>query len=264
MLLKDNTFPSTTTYFDKHAELRAIAGSGSWFTEFQPVRFPSIHNFHQLLFLFLRQSLCFFFTGPFVIYIAGYIHSFTAMSFYIILDDHHPTIRLIFLKVENVIPNFEIGSFQFELLQALIDSCDYRVRSGGFDTKVNFYGIDADTLCNYRSNVDFVHFVWEHYERFLLRKFAITILPRDNAPTSLRLEGTRLLYLKHYRAISDGWWKDRDNCVECVYNFHISLQTLSACCQPDDNCSCIVCRRQPPSLRDICFDAYFCNLQHLN
>jgi len=195
---------------------------------FKPSFFLAFKTFTNSFSYFFGEVYAFFFTGPFVIYIAGYIHSFTVMSFDIILDDHHPTIRLIFQNGENVIPNFEIGSFLFELLQALIDSCVYRVRSGDFDTKVIFYGIDAETLYNYRSNVDFVHFVWEHFERFPLRKFAITILPRDNAPTPFRLEGTRLLYLKHYRAISDGCWKDRGNCVECVYNFHISLQNLSA------------------------------------
>jgi len=81
---------------------------------------------------------------------------------------------------------------------------------------VNFYGVDADSRCDYRSIVDFVRFVWEHFERYPIRKLATTFLPLDNAPTLLRLEDTRLLHLKHYRAISDGWWKDRDNCAECL------------------------------------------------
>jgi len=100
MLLNDKEFPSSTTYFDKHAELRAIAGSSSWFTVFQPVRFPCIEHFHQLLFLFLRQRLCFFFTGPFALYIASFLRSLKAMPFFIILNDYHPTIRLIFQKGE--------------------------------------------------------------------------------------------------------------------------------------------------------------------
>jgi len=95
MLIKEKKFPSYTSHFDKNAELCAIAGSGSWFTKFQPVRFPNIQIIRQLLFLFLQQGLCFFFTGPLVVFIAGFIHSFIAVSFFIIVDDH-PTIRLIF------------------------------------------------------------------------------------------------------------------------------------------------------------------------
>ena len=227
MLLNDKEFPSSTTYFDKHAELRAIAGSSSWFTEFQPVRFPSIENFHKLLFLFLQQRLCFFLTGPLVIFVAGYIQSFRALSFFFIILDDHPTIRLIFQKGVNLIPNFEIESFQFTLIQAWNDSCVYQVRCGNFKIIMNIFGVDADSRWDYRSNVDFVHFVWEHYERYPIKKFAITILPRDNAPNPLRLEGTRLLYRKHYRALSDGWWKNRDNCVDCVANFHLSLTAVA-------------------------------------
>ena len=239
----------------------AIEGSSSCFTEFQPIRFPSIENFHKLLFLFLGQSVCFFFTGPLVISVAGYIQSFRTLSFFIILDDH-PNIRLIFQKGVKLIPNFELESFHFTLIQALNESCVYHVGCGNFKIIMNIFCVDADSRCDYRSNVDFVHFVWEHYERYPIKKFAITILLRDNAPIPLRLEGTRLLFLKHYRALSEGWWKDRDNCVECVANFHISLTIVSACQQPADDCLCIVCRRQPPSLRDLCSNAYFHTLQH--
>ena len=53
MLLNGKNFPGSSSYVDKHLALRAIAGSGSLFTEFQPFRFPNIQTFHQLLFLCL-------------------------------------------------------------------------------------------------------------------------------------------------------------------------------------------------------------------
>jgi len=109
MLLNHKEFPASTTYFDKHTELRAIAGSSSWFTEFKPVRFPCAEHFHQLLYLFLRQRLYFFFAGPFVLYIGRFMHSFETMSFYFVLNDHHPTIRKIFQKSANLIPHFQLG-----------------------------------------------------------------------------------------------------------------------------------------------------------
>jgi hypothetical protein len=31
---------------------------------------------------------------------------------------------------------------------------------------------------------------------------------------------------------------------------------------PENGCSCIMCKRQPPSLRDICSDIYFRNIQN--
>ena len=137
------------------------------------------------------------------------------------------------------------------------------MRCGDFKITINFFGVDADdsSFCDFRSNVDFFHFVWENYDKFPIRKFAITILPRDNSPVPFRLEDTRLLYLKHYRALSDGWWNNRENCVQRVGDFHTSLIALSACQLRRDECPCIVCRRQPPSLRDICSNEYFLNLQ---
>ena len=99
-------------------------------------------------------------------------------------------------------------------MQMLNDSCIYRVRNENFNMLMFFYGIDTDSRCNYRSKVNFVHFIWDYFERFSIRKFAITLLPKDSSSTPLHLfdtlvEDTRLLYLRYYRAASDDWWKDR-------------------------------------------------------
>ena len=87
-----------------------------------------------------------------------------------------------------------------------------------------------------------------------MKKYAITILPVDKAPRPLRLIDTslsdaRLLRLQYYRASSDGW-KDEANCDDCVVQFRQHLGHLSNCRLPE-NCSCNICRRQPPSLRNI-------------
>jgi len=127
-------------------------------------------------------------------------------------------------------------------------------------------GIDATSHCNYRSNVDFVHFIWDNFERFSSRKLAITILPSDRVPLPLNLSfalpaTTRLVYLQYYRATSDSPWLDRHNCGECILKHQISLKNFCACRRPDADCSCIACTRQPPSLRNICSDVYFRNIQ---
>jgi len=128
------------------------------------------------------------------------------MSYYIVLKENHPTVRKIFQKSANLIPHFQLGSFHFELFHALDDFCTYHVRCGDFKITIHFYGVDANDsiFCKFRSNVDFVHFVWENHAKFPVKKFTITILPQNNAPVPFRLEDTRLLHLKHYRAFSDG------------------------------------------------------------
>ena len=94
--------------------------------------------------------------------------------------DNHPILKLIFQKYGVEIQNFFIGTFHSELLEALNDMCVYRVRLDNFSMTMSFFGIDADSRCDYRSNVDFVHFMWHNFERFSVRKTAITILPSDN------------------------------------------------------------------------------------
>ena len=79
-----------------------------------------------------------FISGYFTSYVAGFFKFFRAVSVYLVLDDDHPIIRLIFQKSENEIQNFIVGSFHFEILQVLNDSCVYRVRLGNFSAIVYF------------------------------------------------------------------------------------------------------------------------------
>jgi len=58
-----------------------------------------------------------------------------------VLDDHHPIVRLIFQMGPNVIQHFIIGYFHFEHLQTLQDTCIYRVRLGPFSTIFFFIGL---------------------------------------------------------------------------------------------------------------------------
>ena len=138
----------------------------------------------------------------------------------------------------------------------------YRVRLDNFNMTMSFFGIDADSRCDYRSNVDFVHFMWHNFERFSVRKIAITILPSDNRkplfphPFPIPIF-TKLVYLKYYRAFSE-------NCDVCTAIHRETTKHLADCSENESNCSCIMCKLQPPSLRNICSDIYFRNIQNLN
>ena len=136
-----------------------------------------------------------------------------------------------------------------------------------FSTIMFFLDVDPDSRCDYRSKVDFVHFIWDKFERFSIRKFAITIIRSDNVPAPLNLPvalpcSTRLLYFKYYMAASDSLWMDRKNCGEYIIKNRRSLKFISRCRRPGSGCSCIICKRKPPSLRDICSDIHFRNIRH--
>ena len=107
---------------------------------FNPSAFQTYRPFIDSYSYFINMGYAFF-TGRFVGFIAGFLNSFRAVSFFIILDDY-PIIRLIFQKGESIIQNFNIGSFQFDLMQMLNESCIYRVRNENFNMLMFFYGID--------------------------------------------------------------------------------------------------------------------------
>lgn len=260
MVVNEKQFDVSTSYLDTHNQLRSFAGSASWFTEFCPLRFPAEETIHRLLFEFYCHGLCCFLTGTFVYCAAGILNSFRAAALFIALMDT-PLIRLIFQRGPGTIQNFSIKAFGFTLMQSVPeeDIFIYHVTNGYFCMLIFFLGMDTSYGCDYRSSVDFVHLIRENLEQFSIKKYAITLLPSEDAPTPPRLPyasptDTRLLCLKYYRAASDGR-RDSGSCDKCVNDYRLSLQPLSGCHQPYP-CNCIICRWQPPSLRVLCSNSF--------
>jgi hypothetical protein len=105
-------------------------------------------------------------------------------------------------------------------------------------------GIDTSLPCGPLPNVDLVHFSGNNFYRFSYRKYAMALLPS----TTLFSPLSRLVCLKYYRDKSDGW-RHNGNCDDCVTDHQRILRSLTNCRKPDANdCSCIICTRQPPSL----------------
>jgi hypothetical protein len=68
MLVNGEPFNSSTSYLSIYRELRKVAGIASWFTEFQPIRFPAREFIHLLMLEFFRINLCCFMSGPFALW----------------------------------------------------------------------------------------------------------------------------------------------------------------------------------------------------
>ena len=58
----------------------------------------------------------------------------------------------------------------------------------------------------------------------------------------------KLMFLKYYCAESDAW-KDTANCDDCVERHMVVLNPFHAC-DLSPECTCKICKRQPPSLAD--------------
>jgi len=102
------------------------------------------------------------------------------------------------------------------------------------------YGIDITANCDTCSNLDFVTFIWQNFERFNFVRYALTHVRRDY------LALLEMLCLKYYRAESGGWRNDI-LCGMCIARFHTRFQHATSYLRTSD-CRCTVCARQPPSL----------------
>jgi len=151
-------------------------------------------------------------------------------------------VRRIFRQEPDPLDNFYIHGFLFEF-SGVDDDEDiyyYNISCGDFRMSFVFYGIDTTDNCDPSSNLDFVQFIWQNYERFNFAKYSLTLVRRDYPSLP------ELLCLKYYRAESDGW-RDTIYCGSCVTRLQNRLRPMTRCLRPDD-CSCIICRRHPPSL----------------
>ena len=101
-------------------------------------------------------------------YASGCLDSFDGMSVFIAMTDA-PLLYFIFQKIHS--PNFLLDDFTFNLVN--VDEHDifhYIVSSEYFNTPVTILGIDTTKHCGPVSNIDLVHFVWEHFLRFSYKK----------------------------------------------------------------------------------------------
>ena len=143
--------------------------------------------------------------------------------------------------------NFQVGEFEFTLLDIIdgTDVCRYIVKKGEQEFYISFVGIDCSVGCGGISNVDFVYFIWRFIgHEFLFRRHAITILPYPNSGTP------RLLCLRYYNVPSI-WWLFGLGCVGCQDTARENVRALTGCVGPAEACACTICRRQPPSFRDL-------------
>ena len=164
-----------------------------------------------------------------------------------------PLLNLLFQRGETLRESFYLGRYHFELYQNLqhMDACRYVVRRGGLQYAFSFLGIDSIIECGTKSNVDFIHFVWRNLEaQYAFRRHAITILPDQDGFT------TRLLFSRHYDVPSAGWTFS-SGCTICAGVAREQVRPFTGCLAPAEACGCIICTRQPPSLKALAFHTYF-------
>jgi hypothetical protein len=174
MIVNNKMCDGSTSYLDSHRRVGSTVGNASRFTEFLPVRIPAKETIHLLLLELFRHRICFYLTGIFVYFTAGILNSFKAATIFIVLTDRPPPLpleRLIFQRGPDIIGKIFVDAFRFLLEDSLPDEVIfiYYITNGDFCI-LFFLGVDTSSPCGSRSNVDFLHFPRQNFERFSLKK----------------------------------------------------------------------------------------------
>ena len=211
------------------------------FPRIPSLRFPNEAAIYLFLKTWFNHDICYHMTGGFVYYLADVLNSYRKVTLFVALKDNE-ILNLLFQRGPTTFTEFYIVDFHFTLF--VVDEADlvmYRVTDGdGFNMVFPCYGIDSRT-CGPHSNMDFVHFTWRNVERFGLRIHSITLIPSDDYTLPL------MRCLRDYMALSEGW-RYRGNCYQYVDEYCDALRVLCDYRSLFDDCSCNVCRRQPPSM----------------
>jgi len=127
-----------------------------------------------------------------------------------------------------------------------------------------FFGVTTTQDCGPESALDMVQFCWDYAERFNSIKYAVVLLPKFCYRLPFGYCMPRLICLRYFRALSDGW-RDELSCLSCISEYRRLLRPHVNCQRPAE-CRCALCVRQPPSLRDAASHVLFrhtSNIQHM-
>ena len=184
-------------------------------------------------------------SGSLVFYSAGVFDGFASAALFIALKDT-PIVNKIFQRGPHAT---EIFTFDGYILVGNPDTdiVHYEIRNGPyFHLKFIIFVITSDPHCGPSSSIDLIEFIWHNSERFNAFKYAIVLGPKSvTCPP-------KLLCMRYYRAISDGWSDDS----VCVKDYQLTMGDLTGCHSPGV-CHCHFCVMQPPSLRDLASHTLF-------
>jgi hypothetical protein len=236
MDLQNQEFDGSCSHFNTHQNVQPSLGSAIWLTEFTPKRNEHLHFVEILLNTLCALGICCTLAGKYPTYCSG------------ILELYH-VIALYVAKTKSAVSHlskkhdFMLGDFKFEYRVAE----EYSVSLHNKSILLEIIFIDTAIDCGPFSNLNFVDFIWTNLIVLQFKKYAIVAVP---------FETPKILYLKHYRASSDGW-KTNLLCDGCSDTYKRVLAPVTTNCAMHISCKCNVCLRQPPSLRSMASYAVF-------
>jgi hypothetical protein len=92
-------------------------------------------------------------------------------------------------------------------------SCYYVVKYGVESAVFRFVRVNSLEICGPRSNVDFVHFIWDNFA-YYCANYAITVLQMQTC-------ADKILCARFYKAEIGG--DDSGSCTRCEYDFFLQI-----------------------------------------
>jgi hypothetical protein len=244
MLVSGKRFSGDSRLADIHNAVSAKAGLATWFSEFTPATRPDKEFMEALLWVFHAVGICCAVVGEYASYMSGVFATSDDVDIYVAypLERKNDAAALLLRERHATDPTkFSLYEFTFELLlDRLFEPCEYmeyRVRWGDMENVIKIRCVDSLKPCGLRSNIDLVHFVWDSLVYYFLN-YAITVGPCS--------PNGKVMYLCHYRAASNG--RGSRACRACEEMMDGIYEVELQCVAPGQ-CSCIACRKQPPSLK---------------
>ena len=205
MLVNGRSFEGTTHYLDAYKHLLASRGNLPWLSECRLNRTQHHQFIHRILYLFHVHRMCFYLTGSYVYYAVGMFDSFSAVGVFMALTE--PKSNLLNLIFQNYAsPVFLFNGFMFTFLRREPNSdilyFDIEDREGqgeGDPARLRFvfFGVTTTKDCGPESNLDLVHFCWDHAERFSSIKHALLIIPKFFYRLPFGVSPTRTVCLRY-------------------------------------------------------------------
>jgi hypothetical protein len=237
MKLQGRAFDGTCSMWHAYRDLEALAGSAWWIHEYDPVDYDERDLVEYLLWVLCGYDLCCAVGGAFTCYTAEMISDFRFVSLFAVACENVHLLNLIQARPN---PIFNIGPFTFELVQRDENlEFSYIVTLGDDAVLVVLTPIDSTSReVGSFSNLDFAHFLWKYNEQYNFCRRSIIAFPIRGR--------VRILYVQHHRARIDGWMTELcDTCAREVYDAaHESFG-----CSQQPACMCVICVRQPPTLK---------------
>jgi hypothetical protein len=155
--------------------------------------------------------------------------------FMVLTLSKYPVLDLIFQR--NTLSNgFIYQNFHFHFVnrEPNSDIVFYDVNERGnpaIHLRLVFFGVTTTQGCGPESSLDLVQFCWDYAESFKSIKYSLVVLPKFCYRRPFGYCLPRLICLRYYRALSDGW-RDELDCRPCISEYQSLLLPFVGCQHP--------------------------------